>query len=108
MSARVEFGPARRVPNAWSMVKACLVLRGGSRSLGDGDDDGVIFALVGEGVAIFGSGNLTRIRGIILIHSCLRWKRRWWLTMRASSQINHVEYCPDDGIGELGEDVPVN
>lgn len=35
------------------MVKACLVLRGVSRSLGDGDDDGVMFGLAGEGVAIF-------------------------------------------------------
>lgn len=56
-SARVGFGPARRVPNAWSMVKACLVLRKVSRSLRDGDD-GVKFGLM---VAIFCSGNLTRI-----------------------------------------------
>lgn len=53
-SARVGFGPARRVPSAWSMVKACLVLRKVSRSLGDGDDDGAKLGLV---VAIFRSGN---------------------------------------------------
>lgn len=57
-SARVGFGPARRVPNAWSRVKACLVLRKVSRSLRDGDDDGVKFGLI---VAIFCSGNLTTI-----------------------------------------------
>lgn len=72
MSARVGFGPARRVPNTWSMLKACLVLRKVLRSLGDGDDDGVKFGLVGEGVAIFCIENLMRMRGIILIESCQR------------------------------------
>lgn len=57
-SARVGFGPARRVPNAWSMVKACLVLRKVSRSLRDGDDDGLKLGLM---VAIICSRNLTRL-----------------------------------------------
>lgn len=61
ISARVGLGPTRRVPNAWSMVKACLVLRKVSRSLGGGDDDGVKFGLVSEGAVIFCGGEFMRI-----------------------------------------------
>lgn len=57
------------------MVKACLVLFKFSRLLGDGDDDGVKFGMVGKRVAIFCSGISMRIWGIILIESCLRWRR---------------------------------
>lgn len=58
MSARVGFGPARRVSNAWSMVKAWLVLKKVPRSLRDGDGDGLKLLLM---VAIFCSGTLTTI-----------------------------------------------
>lgn len=53
ISARVGFGPARRVLNVASMVKACSVLRRVFRSLRDGDDDRGRFGLVGKGDAIF-------------------------------------------------------
>lgn len=59
MSVKVGFGPARRVPNAWSMVKAWLVLKKVPSSLRDGDGDGVKLRLM---VAIFCSGTLTRMR----------------------------------------------
>lgn len=40
-SVRVGIGSASRVPTAWSMVKAWLVLKKVPRPLGDGDDGGV-------------------------------------------------------------------
>lgn len=57
-SVRVGIGPASRVPTAWSMVKAWLVLKKVPRSLGDGDDDGVKLRLM---VDIICSGTLARI-----------------------------------------------
>lgn len=47
-------------------MKACLVFKF-SRPLGDGDDDGVKFGMVGKRVVIFCSRISMRIWGIILI-----------------------------------------